>query len=110
MSTSLRIVLTIAIAAALCGPAAAADGPLARLFRPRTAKSAEVHNQQQVSPQQFPPHIPQARSDRESLNEYYRQMYPKYYGGFHSRTLLNYGYAPGDIGFRGGLTYPGMPW
>jgi hypothetical protein len=29
------------------------------------------------------------------------QMYPKYYGGFHYRTLQNYGYPTGDIGIRG---------
>ncbi len=122
MSTSLRTILTIAIAFALYGPASAADGPLARLFRPRPAKTPEVpiqhaqhvHPQQvytqQLHPQQVYPQVPQTRYDRENLNEYYRQMYPKYYGGFHSRTLLNYGYAPGDIGFRGGLTYPGMAW
>ena len=122
MSSTLRIILTIAVAVSLSGPAMAANGPLARLFRPRPAKSAEVKVQhaqqvqprqayaQQVHPQYVRPQVPQTRYDRERLNEYYNQMYPKYYGGFHSRTLMNYGYAPGDIGFRGGLTYPGMPW
>lgn len=117
MSSTLRILLAVTVVFSLSGSGMAADGPLARLFRPRPAKSAEVkvyHPQQayarQVGPQHVQPQVPQARYDRESLNEYYRQMYPKYYGGFHSRTLMNYGYAPGDIGFRGGLTYPGMPW
>jgi hypothetical protein len=36
--------------------------------------------------------------------EYYNEIYPKYYGAFHSRYILQYGYPSGDIGLRG------FPW
>ncbi len=38
--------------------------------------------------------------------EYYRQVYPKYRGGFHARELDNIGIPTGDIGLRGN----GMFW
>ena len=36
--------------------------------------------------------------------DYYKELYPKYYGAFHSRHIFNYGYPSGDIGLRG------TPW
>jgi hypothetical protein len=39
----------------------------------------------------------------------YDELYPKYYGGFHSRHLYNYGLSPGDVGLRGnGIFW--TPW
>jgi hypothetical protein len=29
------------------------------------------------------------------------ELYPQWYGGFHGRTLQNYGYPSGDLGIRG---------
>ena len=102
MSWSIRLIIAVVIALCVICSASAGEGRWGRRVRGRAIQSA---------PQQtgYDSH-PQYRYDRERLNQYYREMYPKYYGGFHSRTLLNYGYAPGDIGFRGGLTYPGLPW
>lgn len=38
-----------------------------------------------------------------------RELYPKYYGGFHARALQNIGIPTGDIGIRGnGITT--NPW
>jgi len=38
-----------------------------------------------------------------------RELYPKYYGGFHARALQNFGIPTGDIGLRGnGITV--NPW
>jgi hypothetical protein len=38
-----------------------------------------------------------------------REVYPKYYGGFHARQLQNIGIPTGDIGIRGnGIT--ATPW
>ena len=36
--------------------------------------------------------------------DYYNDLYPKFYGGFHSRHYTTYGYPSGDIGLRG------LPW
>jgi hypothetical protein len=38
-----------------------------------------------------------------------RAVYPKYYGGFHARTLQNIGVPTGDIGIRGNGIYAN-PW
>jgi hypothetical protein len=38
-----------------------------------------------------------------------RQVYPKYYHGFHARDLQNVGVPSGDVGLRGnGITW--NPW
>jgi phosphoribulokinase len=92
----------MAIAISVIGDASAGEGRFGRLFRGRAFQA--VPRQAQYESDQ------QHRYNREELNQYYREMYPRYYGGFHARTLQNYGYAPGDIGFRGGLSYPGMAW
>jgi hypothetical protein len=102
MSRSIRVVLTMVIALLVVGDASAGEGRLGRLFRGRAVQSAP--KEAQYVPYQ------QQRYNREERDQYYRELYPKYYGGFHARTLQNYGYAPGDIGFRGGLSYPGMAW
>ena len=41
------------------------------------------------------------KSHRGSVYDFYRQFYPRYYGGFHARFLYEYGLPPGDIGIRG---------
>lgn len=41
--------------------------------------------------------------------QYSKQVYPKYYYGFHSRQMQNIGVPTGDIGLRGnGIMY--NPW
>lgn len=41
--------------------------------------------------------------------QYYRDLYPKYHGGFHARELQNLGVPSGDIGLRGnGISW--TPW
>ena len=102
MSCSIRVVLTMVIAISVIGDASAGERRFGRLFRGRPVQTAPPAAQYES--------YQQHRYNREELNRYYREMYPKYYGGFHARTLQNYGYAPGDIGFRGGLSYPGMAW
>jgi len=44
-------------------------------------------------------------------NNYQRaaEVYPKYYGGFHSRHFNNIGIPPGDVGLRGNGIYL-SPW
>ena len=51
-----------------------------------------------------------ARQNRAAASgAYARAVYPKYYGGFHSRQLQNIGVPTGDIGLRGnGIT--ATPW
>jgi hypothetical protein len=117
MASLLRILLTFAVAAACTHGALADQKSPRRLFRWPAARRPEVKQPQTPALPGHPTAAVDARaqyhydpSDRERLNEYYRQMYPKYYWGFHARTLQDYGYAPGDIGFRGGLSYPGQPW
>jgi hypothetical protein len=44
-----------------------------------------------------------------ALGAYGRAVYPKYYWGFHSRTLQNIGVPHGDIGIRGSDLSMG-PW
>lgn len=39
----------------------------------------------------------------------YRDLYPKYQGGFHSRYFDHYGFPAGDIGIRGNSLY-WTPW
>ena len=55
-------------------------------------------------------HKPAVAADRPSPSDRPRpddadwrqpELYPQYYGGFHYRTLQNYGYPTGDIGVRG---------
>jgi len=41
--------------------------------------------------------------------QYSKQIYPKYYYGFHSRQMQNIGVPTGDVGLRGnGITW--NPW
>lgn len=41
--------------------------------------------------------------------QYSKQLYPKYYYGFHSRQMQNIGVPSGDVGLRGnGITW--NPW
>lgn len=52
---------------------------------------------------------PSIRSRPPVNNSRASAMYPKYYGGLHSRELSNIGIPNGDIGLRGnGVT--AMPW
>jgi hypothetical protein len=44
-----------------------------------------------------------------ALGAYGKAVYPKYYWGFHSRTLQNIGVPHGDIGIRGSDLSMG-PW
>jgi hypothetical protein len=41
--------------------------------------------------------------------DYYRALYPKYYGGFHARSLENIGIPTGDVGLRANGMYM-LPW
>jgi len=50
-----------------------------------------------------------AYNKHAAIAAYGRAVYPKYYWGFHSRTLQNVGVPNGDIGIRGSDLSMG-PW
>jgi hypothetical protein len=50
-----------------------------------------------------------AHNKHAALGAYGKAVYPKYYWGFHSRTLQNIGVPHGDIGIRGSDLSMG-PW
>jgi hypothetical protein len=50
-----------------------------------------------------------AYNKHAAIAAYGRAVYPKYYWGFHSRTLQNVGVPHGDIGIRGSDLSMG-PW
>jgi len=63
---------------------------------------------------QFTPHphrAPQTVNHgyHNNPSAYYRELYPKYYGAFHARSLYNYGVPSGDVGLRGNGVY-WTPW
>ena len=58
-----------------------------------------------------PPSSPRPAEYRYRYNpyDYYRAVYPKYYGAFHSSFFDNYGVPSGDVGLRGNGIY-WTPW
>jgi hypothetical protein len=85
----MRAILTVLLAAAIVTAVSstAEAGRRRRVFKGQAAGT-------------FPEKHPPANS---------RELYPKYYGGFHARALQNIGIPTGDIGLRGnGITV--NPW
>jgi hypothetical protein len=66
-----------------------------------------------AGPRRMGPHNRQAvagtYNKQAALGAYGKVVYPKYYWGFHSRTLQNIGVPQGDIGLRGSDLSMG-PW
>lgn len=63
----------------------------------------------QMPEQRVDPVPPRASLRPYTPADYYRDAYPKYYGGFHARYFDNYGSPSGDIGLRGNSLY-WTPW
>lgn len=99
MRTMMTIILGVTMLAVLANPAEA--GRRRRMFQGQPAGQphhGQVHHGQTMAQfnERHPPLDP-------------REVYPKYYGGFHARQLQNIGIPTGDIGIRGnGIT--ATPW
>ena len=93
----LLLILAAAAAISLLSCAKAYAGPFHRGAAGSWVRARHAHPAQ-------PRHDHRPPTHRYNPYSYYAELYPKYYGAFHSSVILTYGYPTGDIGLRG------FPW
>ena len=91
-----KCVFVLIITVVMCSPAWAA-GRQGRQGRMRKVPATSTNPQNRLN-------YPAAHNGRNPAFPVPGDIYPQFYGGFHYRTLYDYGHVRGELGFRG------SPW
>jgi hypothetical protein len=94
MNARMSVLTIVTLIVVATTAADAADGPFRRALRLPPIDAPRVYDDPTGHYRHYRYDPPWEQPD----------LYPKWYGGFHSRALTTLGYPHGDIGLRG------LPW